>query len=284
MVGLRKAALALAALSCAAGATLLSARAEDPLLKSPSHSAVRLEAVEVPPDSGDRKVALEIKLAPGYKTYWRTPGDSGVPPTFDWSKSENLASVTVRWPAPKRFSDGEGYANGYSNRVLFPLNVVARDKDSPLLLALKLDYAVCKDICIPASTEATLRLPAAGEGVSVPLASLDEADLPRRVALGQALDGLAITAVDGPVDALVVKAQLPSGSPDADLFVEGPDGWLFGKPTMTVGNDGTALFRVPLTDHPSGPSAPKVPLLFTLVDAGRSIEVVADLDANAPAR
>jgi DsbC/DsbD-like thiol-disulfide interchange protein len=256
----------------------------EPRPQSPSHSTVRLEAVAVPPESGDRKVALEITLEPGYKTYWRTPGDSGVPPSFDWSKSDNLASVTVRWPAPKRFPDGDGYANGYGGRVRFPLNVVARDKDKPLLLSLKLDYAVCKDICIPATAEMTLRLPAAGEGVSIPLSRMEDAELPRRVALGEPLDGLAITAAEGPVDSLLVKAQLPNGSPDADLFVEGPDGWLFGKPDVTIGNDGTALFRVPLTDRPSGPSAPKVPLLFTLVDAGRAIEVVADLDASGPAR
>jgi DsbC/DsbD-like thiol-disulfide interchange protein len=261
-----------------------AAQAQEALRQSPSHSSVRLEAVDVPPDSGDRKVALEITLAPGYKTYWRTPGDSGVPPSFDWSKSDNLASVTVRWPAPNRFSDGDGYANGYAGRVRFPLNVVARDKDKPLVLALKLDYAVCKDICIPATAEMTLRLPAAGEGVSIPLARVDDAELPRRVGLGEPLDGLVITGAEGPIDSLVVKAQLPNGSPDADLFVEGPDGWLFGKPDVTIGNDGTALFRVPLTDRPSGPSAPKVPLLLTLVDSGRAIEVVADLDASVPAR
>ncbi|CAH1655494.1 DsbC/DsbD-like thiol-disulfide interchange protein [Hyphomicrobiales bacterium] len=270
---------------------LANAMAQDavwrPVAKAPIHSTVQLDPVAIPPDSPNREVIVTIALQPGYKTYWRTPGDSGVPPTFDWSKSENLGSVTVKWPAPKWFFDGSGYAIGYGGRARFPVSVVAQDKDKPLVLKLSLDYAVCKDICIPAKAEANLRLPAAGEAVSLPLVDPFAANLPRRVGLGEAVDGIAIAAVEGPVKALVVKARIPQegGSPvDSNLFVEGPEGWLFGKPEREALEGGEMRFSVPLSDKPKHVSATKIPLLLTLVVAGRSIEVVSDLDVSAIAR
>lgn len=258
-----------------------------PVAKAPTHSVVRLDPVGIVPDSPNREVMVEIALQPGYKTYWRTPGDSGVPPTFDWSKSDNLGSVTVKWPAPKWFFDGSGYAIGYGGRTRFPVSVVAQDKDKPLVLRLNLDYAVCKDICIPAKAEASLRLPAANEAVSLPLAEPFTGNIPRRIGLGEAIDGIAIAAVEGPVDALVVKVRVPqeaAAASDSTLFVEGPEGWLFGKPEREMGDGGELRFIVPLSDKPKHISATKIPLLMTFVVASRSIEVVSDLDVDAVAR
>lgn len=252
--------------------------------KAPPHSVVRLEPVAIPPDSANREVIVDIVLQPGFKTYWRTPGDSGVPPVFDWSKSDNLGAVTVKWPAPKWFFDGSGYAIGYSNRARFPVSVVAQDKDKPLVLKLSLDYAVCKEICIPAKAETTLRLPAANEAVSLPLAEAFSGTMPRRVGIGEDVDGLAVTAVEGPVKALAVTTRLPKDVSDAELFVEGPEGWLFGKPQRQVMDSGETRFNVALTDKPAHIPATKIPLLMTLVITGRAIEVVSDLDVGGPAR
>src|ERR1700709_392068 len=83
------------------------ARAQDssPWVKD-GHSAVRLLA-------GSRSGAvllggIAFQLQPGWHTYWRTPGDSGVPPRIDFSKSENIEAVTILWPAPIKFEDGGG--------------------------------------------------------------------------------------------------------------------------------------------------------------------------------
>ena len=271
------------------GSLVASAMAEDaawkPGAKAPAHSTVRLDPASVPPDSPNREVIVEIALQPGYKTYWRTPGDSGVPPTFDWSKSENLGSVTVKWPAPKWFFDGSGYAIGYGGRTRFPVSVVAQDKSKPLIVKLNLDYAVCKEICIPAKAEASLRLPAATEAVSLPLAEPFTGNIPRRVGLGETIDGIAIAAVEGPVDALVVRARVPQdAAADSRLFVEGPEGWLFGKPERVQLEGGELRFSVPLSDKPKHISATRIPLLMTFAVAGRSIEVVSDLDVSAIAR
>src|SRR5262245_23067044 len=124
-------------------------------------SAVRLVAARAT-GSGKALVyrsGLEIKLNPGWKTYWRYPGDSGVPPAFDFSKSENVKSATVLFPAPMRFDDGAGgHSIGYKMGVLLPIHVTPKDPAKPVVLKLKLDYAVCEKLCLPADSELALTL------------------------------------------------------------------------------------------------------------------------------
>src|SRR5438067_6610655 len=103
-----------------ASSLAIQARAQD---SSPwqrdGHSAVRLLA-------GSRSGAvllggIAFQLQPGWKTYWRNPGDSGVPPRFDFSKSENIEAVTVLWPAPMKFDDGPaGHSLGASEQIVPP--------------------------------------------------------------------------------------------------------------------------------------------------------------------
>src|ERR1700732_5040065 len=152
-----RAALWLAAtlsVACAA----IEVRAED---ASPwqrdSHSAVRLLA-------GSRSGAvllggIAIQLQPGWHTYWRTPGDSGVPPRFDFSKSENIEAVTVLWPAPAKFDDGAGgHSMGYHDGIVLPLRIVAKNPDKPVTLRADINYAVCEKICIPVDAAAELSI------------------------------------------------------------------------------------------------------------------------------
>src|ERR1043165_4078953 len=102
------------------------------------------------------RAGIEIRLAPGWKTYWRYPGDSGVPPRFDFSSSKNVKSVTVRYPAPHRLTDESGTSIGYKGSVVFPLDVVAENAARPVALVLKADYAICEKVCIPAEGKAEL--------------------------------------------------------------------------------------------------------------------------------
>src|ERR1700710_278082 len=114
-----------------ASSLAVEARAQD---ASPwqrdGHSAVRLLA-------GSRSGAVlmggvAFALQPGWKTYWRTPGDSGVPPRFDFSKSDNIEAVTVLWPAPMQFDDGAGgFSLGYKNQTVLPLRIVAKKGEKP---------------------------------------------------------------------------------------------------------------------------------------------------------
>src|SRR5258708_38772509 len=116
----RRAAIGVAA-TLLASSFAPSAQADDasPWQKD-GHSAVRLLA-------GSRRGAvllggIAFQLQPGWRTYWRTPGDSGVPPRFDFSKSENIEAVTVLWPAPSKFDDGAGgHSLGYHDQIVLPL-------------------------------------------------------------------------------------------------------------------------------------------------------------------
>ena len=104
------------------------------------------------------RAGIEIKLQPGWKTYWRYPGDSGVPPRFDFAGSENVAARRVLWPAPHPFTDEAGTSIGYKDNVIFPVRVTPRDPAKPVTLQAKLDYAVCEKLCVPAEGKAQLVL------------------------------------------------------------------------------------------------------------------------------
>src|SRR5690242_15253493 len=119
----------------------------------PSYSA-RLIGGET--ERGNWRAGFDLKLGKGWRTYWRVPGDAGVPPQFDWSRSRNVETVTLLWPAPSRFTDEGGETIGYKDRVVFPVDVVAKDPGRPIDLALEAFLGVCEKICIPVKLEMSL--------------------------------------------------------------------------------------------------------------------------------
>ncbi|NUH65730.1 hypothetical protein HTT03_10595 [Sulfitobacter sp. S0837] len=98
---------------------------------------------------GRRVAAIRLRMAPGWKTYWRSPGDAGIPPEFDWSGSDNLADVAITWPAPKVFYQAGVNSIGYAREVILPLTLTPRRADQPVDLDVEIDLGVCSDICLP---------------------------------------------------------------------------------------------------------------------------------------
>lgn len=98
---------------------------------------------------GRRVAAIRLRMAPGWKTYWRSPGDAGIPPEFDWSASENLRDVQITWPAPKVFDQGGVNSIGYAREVILPLTITPRSPGAPVTLDTSIDLGVCSDICLP---------------------------------------------------------------------------------------------------------------------------------------
>ena len=108
-------------------------------------------------DADGRHVAgLSIRLAPGWKTYWRAPGDGGIPPAFNWSGSSNIAGVDVHFPVPEVFHQNGLRSIGYSDQVLFPLLISTSDRSAPVRLRGEIELGVCEEVCIPV----TLRIDA----------------------------------------------------------------------------------------------------------------------------
>jgi DsbC/DsbD-like thiol-disulfide interchange protein len=194
------------------------ARAEEPFASdwAPSlKSQARLIA------DGAGGAAFQVKLAPGAITYWRDPGESGIPPTFDFSGSKNLARAEVGFPAPKRIAEPDGSeAFGYSEGVVFPIFIEARDSSQPVMLAVNANYAVCEKICLPARASLGLTLPT---GATSPFAAEIEAareKVPRKE--DASAIGVQLTALDARNWRLCVP---PRAGAARDLFVEPPEGW-----------------------------------------------------------
>jgi DsbC/DsbD-like thiol-disulfide interchange protein len=225
------------------------------------------------------RAGVDIKLAPGWKTYWRYPGDSGVPPRFDFTKSENVKSVAVMWPAPHRHRDESGSTIVYTDEVIFPLRIVAQDPAKPLLLRLKLDYALCEKLCMPAEGHAELLLDGSASSLDAALTAA-EARVPKPAKLGDA-GPLAVRAVHretgGARPRVVVDV---AGLDPVDLFAEGPTpDWALPVPESVAGAPaGLHRFVFDVDGVPPGVKADGAMLTFTLTSPAGAVEVTAPLD------
>jgi DsbC/DsbD-like thiol-disulfide interchange protein len=243
------------------------------------NSAIRLIAGANKSGAENLRAGIELKMQPGWHTYWRYPGDSGVPPRFDFSSSDNVAAVKVLYPAPHAFTDEAGTTIGYKDNVIFPLRVVPRDKSKPVTLRLKLDYAVCAKLCMPVEASAQLTLDRAGGAYNAALVAA-EAHVPQPVSAAEA--GLTMRrANNGKRKPLVfVDLAAPTGQP-IELFVEGPTPeWALPIPKPAPGSPaGHQHFGFELDGLPPGVD-PKGPfeLTFTIVRGGHATEVKTHLD------
>lgn len=93
--------------------------------------------------------ALRLTLKDGWKTYWRAPGDAGIPPQFDWNGSQNVGDVSITWPAPSIFVQNGLQSIGYADQLVLPVEITPRDPAKPVTLRGDMDLGVCKDVCIP---------------------------------------------------------------------------------------------------------------------------------------
>jgi DsbC/DsbD-like thiol-disulfide interchange protein len=233
-------------------------------------------------DGANLRAGVEIRLSTNYKTYWRTPGDSGVPPQFSWSGSTNLGALEVSWPAPHRFRDGTGYAIGYTEEVIFPLLITPIDKNLPVALKLELEYAVCEKLCIPARGTATLDLTRERTRQIARIASF-EARVPRRIELGQAHAGMRITAASIVKAGTAKSVRLAIATQDDiridDVLIEGPNMWLFGQPKIERSADGWIAQAMLLDRPPTSTGASGI--VVTIMAGNRAIETVLPLDFDA---
>ncbi len=224
------------------------------------------------------RAGVEIKLNPGWKTYWRYPGDSGVPPKFDFSGSENLARARVFYPVPSLHSDETGQTLGYDNGVVFPLRVMPREPGKPVRLRVKIDYAVCEKLCVPAEGQAELLLAPGASGEDAALTAAEKR-VPAPATAAEA--GLIARRVNGgPKPLVMVDVAAPDNVP-VQLFVEGPSGdWALPIPKPAQGAPaGRRHFGFELDGLPPGvdPKS-RFDLIFTVVKGDRAFEVATHLD------
>ncbi len=239
-------------------------------------SELRLIAAENLRD-GLYHAGVEIHLKEGALTYWRQPGDAGVPPIFSFEGSDNLAKADILYPAPTRIREDEGEAFGYRDKVVFPLNLAPRDKTRPIILKLTAEYAVCERICIPVKSHAEISLPLAHSDAQDAAVAAAELRVPRPLTGDEIAAKLALTPernAGGPAWRLVWK----DAAPITDLFAEGPDGWYFETKKTPLPNE----FRIVAIESPTKDGGLPVPVTLTLTGPQQSYEFTLSLDA-APA-
>jgi DsbC/DsbD-like thiol-disulfide interchange protein len=268
-----------AALASIAGYILPACAAEESAWDTGQHWGIRLIAGSARVDAGTGlRAGIEFRLDAGWKTYWRYPGDSGVPPVFDFSTSDNVKGITVLWPAPHRFSDGSGNSIGYQRSAILPLEVVPQNPTKPVTLRLKLDYAVCEKLCVPAEAKVELTLSKGASAHDLAL-SVAEARVPKPASP----DGpISIGAVARDRAAsrprILVDVAAPAGP--LDLFVEGPTSdWALPLPEKVEGAPaGQQRFAFDLDGLPPGAKAEAAMLRLTAVAGDQAIEASIRLD------
>lgn len=232
--------------------------------------------------NGELLAGLSINLAEGVKTYWRMPGDSGLPPIFDFSASRNVERVEIAWPVPSRLKDADGTILGYEERVIFPLIITPIDRKQPVLLTLTLDFGLCDTLCLPA--KATLSRSLASGGAARSSIESFLARVPKKTKFnGDILPSvIALEAKAKTPAALVLSVR--STSPLRDVIIEGPDTWYFGQPTITQSGDGVYLVTAQVEQKPSSATLAGLPLTITAIAEGSSSETVVTLDQSGSVR
>jgi suppressor for copper-sensitivity B len=241
------------------------------------HGAARLiSAVEATGSSTQLDIGLQLRLTPGWHTYWRSPGDAGISPVIDWKGSENLAGAEIAWPAPVRLpSLGDLETIGYEGGVVLPIAVRLVHPGAPLHLHADVDYASCRDICIPYHASLDLVLPSglAQPGTEAALIAAAQRRVPVDISAAQwKLLGAAVGTERGSAVLSVRLASLAEPFASPDLFIEGLAKGSAGRPAVSLADSGrTATLHLPINNEVADAIA-GTKLRITVVDGAHAGE------------
>lgn len=267
-------AVGIAALVAGSGSASQAGEGELASAWVPLHEGSRVRLIAAP--GAKVNVAVEVQLAPGWKTYWRMPGDAGVPPQFDWKASENAERVQVLYPAPHRLIEPAAETIGYKGAVVFPVEVAAKDRSKPIGVKVELELGICKEICVPAEATLALDLPARSAAGPLP-GQLAEAlaSVPKPAGEATAKSPIVLRTdaqLSGSEPKLVIEARFPGDAAASDIFIEAPDS-LYVPMTKRVGQtaDGGLRFEARLSPA-TAKDLKGQPLTLTLVGAEGATE------------
>ncbi len=219
-------------------------------------------------------LGLQFRLARGWKTYWRSPGEAGMPAQLDWSGSENVAGVELLWPLPERFTAFDLQTYGYGGEVVLPIRLAVADPALGLSARVLVFYQVCHEICIPVEAELRLDLPAAGGG-----SSIHAATIARYLARVPAPEGgpfeFSEVRLDGAPGAQVLRFAIrgEAALEAPEILLEAPYPFGFGAPEIRLATDGKrAEVAVPVRALASDGTLAAHPVTVTLVDGARAGE------------
>ncbi|HVK90506.1 MAG TPA: protein-disulfide reductase DsbD domain-containing protein [Mycoplana sp.] len=226
---------------------------------------------------GSIPALLDIRLEPGWKTYWRDPGQSGIPPTISFTGASGLTLESIRFPVPKHFDDGFSRYTGYDRSVALPLMLKRNGAGSAAtLVSASVFLGVCKDICIPVQADLSVDLQAGATAEANEAAELAaaEAALPEPPSADFMVTG-AHWSDDG--KSLHVTFTAPGAAPP-QVFVSGPAGFQFGSGTTPARSGDAYRVEVPLLQKPKAASLSGAAILFTAESGGRAMETPLAID------
>lgn len=268
-----------------------SAQPADPGASEWSHGEkARVRLISSVTGVGDlafMQLGLEVVLEEGWKTYWRSPGDAGVPPHIDWAGSANVASADLVYPAPKRFSYYDFETFGYKERVIYPIEIRPEVAGTEISFKAAVDILVCDDVCIPHSMDLSMHLPdgpARGSDFANQINQFS-AQVPGDGSnSGLVFEDAVLRGTDAaPVLQIVFAAEEPFIAPD--LLVEGPDFVTFSRPTVLfTGDDKRILMILSAVDsfgETKDLAITSMPLTVTLIDGGRTMERIVTPEFGA---
>ncbi len=247
----------------------LAATAGDPLAE--------IVSVEVLPGwraaDGSHMAALRIRLSPGWKTYWRSPGDAGIAPDFDWRGSQNLRAVRYHWPRPEVFDLNGQRTLGYDGELILPVEVWATDESLPTHLSTTLHIGVCRDVCVPATVAVTGRLTpdqrTGDAAIRSALASGPETPRQARVS-GHGCD---ITPIKGGVR-VTATVDLPSVGAGELAVIETSDRGLWVSEAVTRRDGGRLTAVADLYALDGGPiMIDRDAMTISVISSARSVEI-----------
>jgi DsbC/DsbD-like thiol-disulfide interchange protein len=265
----------------AASAALAAVASASPWIDS-TNSKVRLVSGTVDVDGKPTLLAgVQLRMNSGWKTYWKNPGDSGVPPSFDWSGSKNLKHAEVLYPAPHRFAEAHGTAIGYDDEVVFPVRLTPEREGEPIVLKLAFNYGLCEDLCIPNDVILGLALGAnAGKGDALLLETF-LARVPKPAAPGRLPELRGVEArLDCDAPELVVDAVFPPGATGTDLFVDAGDVFVPVPRALGPLSDGKQRFTVTFVTPSEAEAIKGKTLALTLVSEQGSTDTMWKADSG----
>jgi len=252
------------------------------------NSKSRMIVGAAPGDTGlDVFAGLEIRMEPGWKTYWRHPGNAGgIPPRLDLSGSQNLKSFEVLYPAPSRLVDETGTTLGYKRAVTFPIRLVPQDPSAPIYVNVAADFGVCETICVPVFATFAGRVePAALTVLPLSLAKA-LAEVPQPIdgdgaspagAVGQAPTVNASAQLDGKEPHIMVRVD-GAAAGASDVLAWAPGGLMLDVPE----NLGNGRFRVDiLAETATDPAITDRRVIFTIKTDGGAYDRTWSLPSAA---
>ena len=232
-------------------------------------------------------LGLEIALDANWHTYWRSPGEAGLPPRLDWQNSltetGNLQSAALLYPAPRRYTAYGMETIGYREHVLLPITAQLRVAGQPLVIDATLNLLICSDICVPRSYPLKLTVPA---GEATPSAEAALIDAARATVPDSAQKaGITVAAATRNTDtiAITLYGQQEFTAPDA--FIENDQSVFFAKPHISTESDKpTATVTFKLSDPlPQGVTLATLPFTLTFIDNDRAFEQAFTPETPQPA-